>query len=132
MPGNGMSVILFLIFYSLSGKSVINITFILNFTSTVLFILYVEFLADLQWKAPQDLPVDNYMMPMGMGPSTYNPYWPGGMQPGMEGYMAPFAPPMPYMGYGIGPLEMPFGGFMPQDPYAAQGCMFPGGPPPQR
>ncbi|PON43170.1 zinc finger protein [Parasponia andersonii] len=78
---------------------------------------------ELQWKTPQDLAVDNYMMHM--GPSTYNPYW-GGMQPGMDGYMAPFAGPMPYMGYGLGPLDMPFGGFVPQDPY---GAMFPVVPP---
>ncbi|EXC02116.1 E3 ubiquitin-protein ligase RBBP6 [Morus notabilis] len=77
---------------------------------------------DLQWKAPQDFPVDNYMMPM--GPSTYNPYW-SGVQPGMDGFMAPFPGPMPYMGYGLGPLDMPFPGFVPQDPYASQGCMFP-------
>lgn len=75
---------------------------------------------DLQWKTPQDLPVDNYMMPM--GPSTCNPYW-SGMQPAMDGYMAPFPGPMPYMGYGLGPLDMPFG--FPQDPYGAHGVMFP-------
>lgn len=51
------------------------------------------------------------------------------MQPGMD-YMAPYAAhPMPYMGYGLGPLDMPFGGFVPHDPFAPQGCMFPGMPP---
>lgn len=63
-----------------------------------------------------------------MGPSAYNPLWTG-MQPGMEGYMTPYAAPMPYMGYGPGPLDMPFGGFIPQDPFAAN-CMYP--IPPQR
>lgn len=93
-----------------------------HFYSTYFYLFLITFLADLQWKAPQDLPVDNYMMPM--GPSTYNPYW-SGVQPGMDGFMAPFPGPMPYMGYGLGPLDMPFPGFVPQDPYASQGCMFP-------
>ncbi|XP_062073955.1 E3 ubiquitin ligase PQT3-like isoform X2 [Humulus lupulus] len=95
---------------------------------------------DLQWKASQDFAVDNYMMPMGpstynpsfnpsYNPSTYNPYW-AGMQPGMDGYMAPFPGQMPYMGYSMGPLDMPFGpGFVPQDPYGGQGCMYPVVPP---
>lgn len=48
------------------------------------------------------------------------------MQPGMEGYMAPFGGAMPYMGYGMGPLDMPFGGgFMPQDPFGALMPMVP-------
>ena len=87
----------------------------------------------MQWRASQDLAVDNYMMPM--GPSAYNPLWTGmqhgmqpGMQSGMEGYMAPYAAPMPYMGYGLGPLDMPFGGFVPQDPFGAN-CMYPVVPP---
>ncbi|XP_030502982.2 E3 ubiquitin ligase PARAQUAT TOLERANCE 3 isoform X1 [Cannabis sativa] len=119
---------------------------------------------DLQWKASQDFPVDNYMMPMGpsaynpsynlsYNPSAYNPYW-GGMQPSMDGYMTPFGGQMPgqmpgqmhgqmhgqipgqmpgqmpYMGYNIGPLDMPFGpGFVQQDPFGGQGCMYPVAPP---
>lgn len=85
-----------------------------------------KYFADLQWRNSQDFAVDNYMMPM--GPSAYNPIWTGMQQPGMEGYMAPYAAPMPYMGYGLGPLDMPFGGFVPQDPFGAN-CMYPVGPP---
>lgn len=80
---------------------------------------------DLQWKTPQDLAAESCMMPL--GPSAYNPYWTG-IQPGMEGYMGPFTGAMPYMAYGMGPLDMPFGG-MPQDPFAAQGYMMPVVPP---
>lgn len=88
----------------------------------------ITFNADMQWRTSQDLAADNYMMPMGPGP--YNPYW-NGMQPGMgmEGYMAPYGGPMPYMGYGLGPLDMPFGGFGPQDSFGAQGYMMPLVPP---
>ncbi|EEF31732.1 E3 ubiquitin ligase PQT3-like isoform X2 [Ricinus communis] len=81
------------------------------------------------WKASQDLATESYMMPL--GPSAYNPYW-NGMQPGMESYMNPmnpFAAPMPFMGYGMGPLDMPFGGVMPPDPFSAQGYMMPVVPP---
>ncbi|XP_031252792.1 E3 ubiquitin ligase PQT3-like [Pistacia vera] len=81
---------------------------------------------DLQWKTPQDFAAENYMMPL--GPSAYNPYWTG-IQPGMEGYGAPFGGAMPYMGYAMGPLDMPFGGVMHQDPFMAQGYMLPGVPP---
>ncbi|XP_021682130.2 E3 ubiquitin ligase PARAQUAT TOLERANCE 3 isoform X2 [Hevea brasiliensis] len=78
------------------------------------------------WKASQDLTAESYMLPF--GPSPYNPYW-GGMQPGMEGYMNPYASPMPVMGYGLGPLDMPFGGMVSPDPFAAQGYMMPVIPP---
>ncbi|KAL4323469.1 hypothetical protein GQ457_11G022500 [Hibiscus cannabinus] len=82
---------------------------------------------DLHWKTPQDLAAENYMM--SMGPSAYNPYWTG-MQPGMDGFMGHYAGGMPYMGgYGLGPLDMPFGGVMPPDPFGAQGYMFPPVPP---
>ncbi|KAJ0106183.1 hypothetical protein Patl1_18454 [Pistacia atlantica] len=81
---------------------------------------------DLQWKTPQEFAAENYMMPL--GPSAYNPYWTG-IQPGMEGYGAPFGGAMPYMGYAMGPLDMPFGGVMHQDPFMAQGYMLPGVPP---
>ncbi|XP_022718931.1 E3 ubiquitin ligase PQT3-like isoform X2 [Durio zibethinus] len=82
---------------------------------------------DLQWKTPQDLPADNYMM--SMGPLACNPYWTG-MQPGMDGFLGPYASVMPYVGgYGLGPLDMPFGGVMPLDPFGAQGYMFPPVPP---
>lgn len=68
------------------------------------------------------------MMPMG-GPTPYNPYWTG-MQPGFDGYMSSYAAPMPYMGgYGLGPLDMPFGPVMPQDPFGMQSYMFPVAPP---
>ncbi|KAG7028398.1 E3 ubiquitin ligase PQT3-like protein [Cucurbita argyrosperma subsp. argyrosperma] len=83
---------------------------------------------DFQWKTSQDLATENYMMPMG-GPTPYNPYWTG-MQPGFDGYMPSYAAPMPYMGgYGMGPMDMPFGPVMPQDPYGMQSYMFPVAPP---
>ncbi|KAK4804574.1 hypothetical protein SAY86_004391 [Trapa natans] len=79
---------------------------------------------DLQRRIPQDSAADNYMMPL--GPSGFNPYWTG-MQPGMDGFMGPYAgtiPSMPYgMGYGMGPMDMPFGVMPPQDPFAAQAYM---------
>ncbi|GAB4835008.1 hypothetical protein Ancab_033275 [Ancistrocladus abbreviatus] len=82
---------------------------------------------DMQWRAPQDFVVDNHMMPM--GPSAYNPYWTG-MQPGMDAFVPPFTAPLPYnMGYGVGPMEVPFGGVIPPDPFGAQGFMFPMVPP---
>ncbi|KAF5477513.1 hypothetical protein F2P56_004146 [Juglans regia] len=80
---------------------------------------------DLQWKTSQDLAAENYMMPY--GPSAFNPYWTG-MQPGMD-YMAPYPGNMPFTGYGLGPFDMPFGGIVPQDPFAGQGYMFPPVPP---
>lgn len=84
----------------------------------------------MQWRASQDFPPENYMMHMGP-PSAYNPFW-NGMQPGMDGFGGHFGGPMPYMGYGLGPLPMdiPFGGVFPHDPFAAQVNMMPF--PPQR
>lgn len=87
-----------------------------------MFFIYV---ADLQWKTPHDFGAENYMMPM-VPPAGYNSYW-NGMQP-MDGFMAPYGNPMQMMGYGLGPLDMPFGG-MPQDPFGMQGYMMPGFPP---
>ncbi|CAM8946750.1 unnamed protein product [Rhodiola kirilowii] len=80
--------------------------------------------AEMQWKNSQDFGAENYMMPM--GPAGFNPYW-NGMQPGMEAFMPPFGAPLPFMGgYPLGPIDMAYGGgFMPQDPYAAQGAMYP-------
>ncbi|CAI8609575.1 unnamed protein product [Vicia faba] len=71
---------------------------------------------DFQWKPPHDLGAENYMMPMGPPPG-YNPYW-NGIQPGMDGFMAPYAGPMHMMGYGLGPYDMPFANGMPHDPFA--------------
>lgn len=53
------------------------------------------------------------------------------MQPGMEGFMAPYAGTMPMMNYGLGPLDMPFGGVMPHDPFGMQNYMMPVVPPPR-
>lgn len=80
----------------------------------------------MQWKTPHDFGVENYMMPMGPPPG-YNSYW-NGMQP-MDGFMAPYGGPMQMMGYGLGPLDMPFAGGMPQDPFGMQGYMMPVVPP---
>ncbi|PSS11545.1 DWNN domain protein [Actinidia chinensis var. chinensis] len=82
-------------------------------------------LNEMQWQMSQDLAAENYMVPM--GPSAYNPYWTG-VQPGLEGYVAPYGGSMPYMGYGFGPLDVPFG-VLPPDPFAAQGYMRPPIPP---
>jgi len=75
-------------------------------------------------------PMDGYM-----GPSGLNPYWPG-MQPPMDGFMGPFPGSVPYnMGYGLGPMDMPFGNVMPHDPFLnvmPQGFMLPPMVPPQR
>ncbi|XAR54933.1 hypothetical protein NMG60_11030272 [Bertholletia excelsa] len=81
--------------------------------------------AEMQWKMSQDLAAENYMMPL--GPSAYNPYW-NGMQLGMEGYVAPYGGPLPIMGYGLGPLDVPFG-VLPQDPFGPQSYMMPPIPP---
>ncbi|KAH7865357.1 hypothetical protein Vadar_005590 [Vaccinium darrowii] len=77
--------------------------------------------ADMQWKFSQDhLAADNYNM-MPLGPSPYNPFW-SGMQPGMEGYVAPYSGSLPYMGYGLGPYAVPFG-VLPQAPFGARGFL---------
>lgn len=81
--------------------------------------------ADIQWKSTQDLAAENYMMPMD---PTYAPYW-NGMQPGMDGFMNPYAGAMPYMGYGYNTLDMPFGGVLPQGPFGAPSYMLPVVPP---
>ncbi|KAL3497514.1 hypothetical protein ACH5RR_040246 [Cinchona calisaya] len=86
--------------------------------------------AEMQWRAAQDLAAENYMMSMGPAnyPPNYNPYWTG-MQPGMDAFMGPYPGAVPYMGFGLGPLDVPFGGVLPQDPFGGQGCMLPFGPP---
>lgn len=83
--------------------------------------------ADLQWKNPHELGAENYMMQMGPPPG-YNPYW-NGMQPCMDGFMAPYAGPMQMLGYGQDPFGMPFANGFPQDPFGMQGYMMPGFPP---
>ncbi|XP_019446075.1 PREDICTED: uncharacterized protein LOC109349647 isoform X1 [Lupinus angustifolius] len=82
---------------------------------------------DLQWKNPHDFAAENYMMPMGP-PAGYNSYW-NGMQPCMDGFMAPYAGPMQMMGYGLGPLDMPFPSGFPPGPFGMQGYMMPPVPP---
>lgn len=66
------------------------------------------------------------MMPSGS--SAFNPYWTG-MQPCMDGCLAPYPGVMPYMDhgymdYGLRPFDIPFGGVVPQAPFGAQGYMF--------
>ncbi|KAG9452001.1 hypothetical protein H6P81_004905 [Aristolochia fimbriata] len=85
---------------------------------------------DLQWKTPQDVAAENYAM--SYGASTYNPYWSGGMQWGMDGLMGPYGGGMPYMGYTPGPFDLPFGGIMPQDPFCGHGYNMMPVVPPQR
>ncbi|XP_019150253.1 PREDICTED: zinc finger CCCH domain-containing protein 18-like [Ipomoea nil] len=86
--------------------------------------------AEMQWRASQDIAAENYMMPMG---PSYNPYWTG-MQQGMEGFVGPYPGQMPYMNYGLGPMDVPFGPMMPPNPFGGPGCMLPPNPfgPPQR
>ncbi|KAM0069782.1 putative transcription factor interactor and regulator CCHC(Zn) family [Helianthus debilis subsp. tardiflorus] len=87
--------------------------------------------AEMQWRASQEYAPENYMMPP--GPNPYNPYW-NGMQPGMDAFMGPYGGGMPYMGgYGLGPMDVPFGGMFPQDPFGVPvGPMMPHFIPPQR
>ncbi|KAM7494063.1 hypothetical protein LguiB_028672 [Lonicera macranthoides] len=87
--------------------------------------------AEMQWRASQDFAAKNYMVPPPMGPSPYNnPYWNGIQQPGMDGFMGPYAGgAMPYLGYGMGAMDAPFGGVFPQDPFGSQGYMLPFVPP---
>lgn len=84
----------------------------------------------MQWRAAQDLAAENYMM--SVGPAAYNPYWTG-MQPGLDGFGAPYPGAMPYNPYGMGPLDVPFmPPVVPHDPFGGQGFMMPFGPPMQR
>ncbi|XP_072989084.1 E3 ubiquitin ligase PARAQUAT TOLERANCE 3-like isoform X2 [Typha latifolia] len=81
--------------------------------------------SDMQWRNYQDIGAENFAG-MPFAASGYNQYWHGGMPLGIEGYMAPFGGPMPYMGYTPGPFDVPFGGgIMPHDPFVAQGYMMP-------
>ncbi|KAJ0602830.1 putative transcription factor interactor and regulator CCHC(Zn) family [Helianthus annuus] len=86
--------------------------------------------AEMQWRASQEFAPMNWMP---QGPNPYNPYW-NGMQPGMDPFMGPYGGGMPYMGgYGLGPMDVPFGGMFPQDPFGAPGgLMMPPFIPPQR
>ncbi|CAN4118793.1 unnamed protein product [Withania somnifera] len=85
--------------------------------------------AEMQWRA-DNLAAENYMM--SMTPAAYNPYWTG-MQPGLDGFGAPYPGAMPYNPYGIGPLDVPFmPPVVPHDPFGGQGFMLPFGPPMQR
>ncbi|KAI3674843.1 hypothetical protein L2E82_51881 [Cichorium intybus] len=81
--------------------------------------------AEMQWRASQDFAAENYMM---LPDPPYNPYW-NSMQPGMDAFMGPYGGGMPpYMGsgYGLGPMDVPFGGGMfPQDPFGMSGLMMP-------
>ncbi|XP_010540822.1 PREDICTED: E3 ubiquitin-protein ligase RBBP6-like isoform X2 [Tarenaya hassleriana] len=81
----------------------------------------------LQWSGLQDLSAD-HMMPM--APYAFNPLWASG-QPGADVFMGPYPGLMPYMGYGPGPLDMPFGGVIPPapGPFGPPGLMFPPIPP---
>jgi len=67
-------------------------------------------------------------IPIGLPPLSYNSYW-NGMQPCMDGFMGPYAAPMPMIGYGLGPFDMPFAGGLPQDPFGMHGYVMPVHPP---
>uniref|UniRef100_A0A1D1Z2T2 E3 ubiquitin-protein ligase RBBP6 n=1 Tax=Anthurium amnicola TaxID=1678845 RepID=A0A1D1Z2T2_9ARAE len=79
--------------------------------------------ADMQWRTFPDVGAENFPG-MPLAPSAYNPCF-AGMPWGMDGYMAPFPGAMSLMGYAPGPFDVPFGGILPQDPFAAQGFMMP-------
>ncbi|PIA44928.1 hypothetical protein AQUCO_01700479v1 [Aquilegia coerulea] len=79
---------------------------------------------ELQWRTPQDIGGENYMMPF--PPPACDPYW-GNMQFGMDGFMNPYGGTMPYMGYAPGPFD-PMGGMLPQDYFGGPGYMMPGFP----
>ncbi|KAL6557002.1 hypothetical protein OROHE_006878 [Orobanche hederae] len=81
--------------------------------------------ADMQWRTYQDLPPENYMM--SFGPSAFNPYW-NSIQPGLDGFMPPYGGPVPYMSYGLNPMDVAFGGALPHDPFGGPGCMLTYGP----
>ncbi|KAF9622310.1 hypothetical protein IFM89_031113 [Coptis chinensis] len=67
--------------------------------------------AELHWRASQDCATGYYMMPPAHSP--YDPYW-GGMQIGMDGYMAPYAIAMPYTQNPFGGLSFPMPAIPPQ------------------
>ncbi|XP_042041965.1 E3 ubiquitin ligase PQT3-like isoform X1 [Salvia splendens] len=81
--------------------------------------------AEMQWRAGPDLVPENYMM--NMGPSAFNPGW-NGMHPGFDNFMMYGGGPMPYGGYGVNPMDVQFGGFLPYDPFAGHGGILPYGP----
>lgn len=101
--------------------------------------------ADMQWNPMQHPAGPDYMMPppMGPGPSNhffngvqpgFNGFQPGfnGFHPGLNGFTGPYPGGMPpYVGYGLGPMDM-YGGILHPDPFAAQGFGFPNIPPPHR
>ncbi|CAH2078783.1 unnamed protein product [Thlaspi arvense] len=100
---------------------------------------------DTQWNPMQNIPGPDYMMPMGPGPTNhqfFNGVQPGfnGVQPGFNGFHqgfngfpGPYPGAMPpFMGYGMSPMDMPYGGVMHPGPFAAPGFGFPNIPPPHR
>ncbi|ESQ39888.1 hypothetical protein EUTSA_v10000768mg [Eutrema salsugineum] len=108
---------------------------------------------DMQWNHGPDLAGPDYnMMQMGPVPPYFNGMQPGfngvqpgfngvqpgfnGFHPGYNGFPGPFPGPMPpFMGYGLNPMDMAFGGgmnMMHPDPFAGQGFGFPNIPPPHR
>ncbi|KAL1220828.1 E3 ubiquitin ligase PARAQUAT TOLERANCE 3 [Cardamine amara subsp. amara] len=98
----------------------------------------------MQWNPILDLAGPDHMMPMGPGP--YNQYFNGvqpgfngvqpgfnGVQPGFNGFHHGFNGfTGPFPGYGLGPMDMSFGGMMHPDPFVAPGFGFPNIPPPHR
>ncbi|KAL3524919.1 hypothetical protein ACH5RR_013291 [Cinchona calisaya] len=73
--------------------------------------------AEMQWRTSQEVAAENYTMSLGL--AACNPYWTG-MQPGMGAFTVPYPGAVPYMGFGLGPLDVPLGG---------QGYRLPFGPP---
>ncbi|WOL17002.1 hypothetical protein Cni_G25790 [Canna indica] len=80
--------------------------------------------ADMQWRGYQGMGAENFGIPWAS--SGYNLYGTGAFPLGMDGS---FGAMMPYMGCGISPFNVPFGGrYFPQDPSAAHGFMMQGLP----
>ncbi|WOK99799.1 hypothetical protein Cni_G08511 [Canna indica] len=80
--------------------------------------------ADMQWRAYQGMGAENFAIPWAS--SGYNLYGAGAFPLGVDGS---FGAMLPYMGCGISPFNVPFGGrYFPQDPSAAHGFMMQGLP----
>ncbi|KAL8111491.1 hypothetical protein AgCh_019267 [Apium graveolens] len=76
--------------------------------------------ADSQVGPHHDFAAENYQM--SMKPFGYNPYW-NHMQPEYDGFGRPYCGQMPFMGYGLGPVSIPFGGAFYHDLFGAQSYM---------
>lgn len=83
--------------------------------------------ADMQSRPHQEFAVENYLMPT---ETTYHsPFW-NSMQVKFDGFGRPCGGQMPFMGYGLGPTSILFGGAFHHDSFGEQARIMP--LPPQR